>query len=76
MVFPNLDVIRKFNSSLIAVLRKYRVSFPFKITILHSPPYICLFSWMDVKSKAFLSPPAVAAEAQADQTMSNINLSL
>ena len=34
MVFPNLDVIRIFEASLVAASQKYRVSFSFKITIL------------------------------------------
>ena len=34
MVFRKLDVIRKVNSILVAVLRKYRVSFLLKITII------------------------------------------
>ena len=34
MVFPNLDVIRIFEASLVAASQKYQVSFSFKITIL------------------------------------------
>ena len=42
MVFLNFYGVRKFNSSLVAVLRKSRVSFPFNITILHESHFTCL----------------------------------
>ena len=44
MVLTFVDVIRKFNSSVVAVLRTYRVSFLFKITNLQ--PTNSLILWV------------------------------